>query len=878
MDFTDTHLWRSSLGAQLTEFQPERERLRNAFHAFRRGVATLAAEIASSLPTFTVHDISHIDALWGVADTIVGEGYEVTPLEAFALGGAFLLHDLGMGLAAWPERDRALTNHPRWKETVASLFRRAHGRAPRPEDLNDPTPEMSRQATQEMLRVLHAEHAERLPECQWRDDETGTNHTLLEDEHLRFHLGPLIGKIAHSHWWDATRLSAEFSIVKAAPSGFPKSWTLDALKVAALLRVADAAHLDDRRAPRLLRAARQISGAARSHWIFQGHLGQVHLDGDRLAFTATRPFALNESEAWWLAFDTIQMVDRELHGIDAVLSEAIRPRFAARSVRGSESPERFSNLVPVSGWQPVTARVQVGDVAGLVERLGGKQLYGDDPTVPLRELIQNATDAVKARRALEGRGAAWGSITVRLAVDGDGAWLEVEDTGLGMSRAVMTGPLLDFGESYWTSPLCREEHPGLPTSGFEPIGRFGIGFFSVFMYGEKVLVTSRPFDAAVGETHSLEFRTGLGTRPVLYKEERKKLREGGTRVRVLLKDDPHSKKGLLNFGWQRAPGTLAQLCTWLAPALEVDLWVEENNSTTRVVQANDWQTLDPFELLHRLNLEDRLTNGERENDDLRALANRVRPMMLEGQLVGRCAIMQKDRGTLITERGRPSAVTVGGLRSDNAQSIAGILVAQPNRADRASATPIVPLPELSRWATEQASLLTLKPGTDEVDGGDIVHLLGGDTLDFPIARHQSGLLNTSQIAAVFRDATEVYASSSASFSYWYEPDRPRTLLPTVLGVSGGSPGILNGGNFGRTHGGASWPHDPKEPGDWRDRSLLGLAIQTLASAWGVAPEAVVAASEFASDEHPITREIGTIGSRKWFDSVNIIRRPPPKEA
>lgn len=875
MDFTDTHLWRSSLGPELIEFQPERERLRNAFLGFRRGVAVLAAEIGAALPTFTVHDVTHIDALWGVADTIVGEDYEITPLEAFVLGGAFLLHDLGMGLAAWPERERALKTHPRWRETIASLFRRNHGRAPRLDELNEPTPEMSRQATLEMLRVLHAEHAERLPECQWRDDETRATHTLLEDEHLRFHLGPLIGRIAHSHWWDATRLTAEFPTIKAAPSGFPKGWTIDALKVACILRVADAAHLDDRRAPRLLRAAREIAGTARSHWIFQGHLGQVHREGDRLAFTATRPFSLDESEAWWLALETIQMVDRELHGVDAVLSEANRSRFAARSVRGSESPERFSSLVPVARWQPVSARVRVGDVAGLVERLGGRQLYGDDPTVPLRELIQNAADAVKARRALEGRAPQWGSISVRFVVDSDGTWLEVEDTGLGMSRAVMTGPLLDFGESYWTSPLCREEHPTLTTSGFEPIGRFGVGFFSVFMYGEKVIVTSRPFDAAVSETYSLEFRTGLGSRPVLYKDERNKLREGGTRVRVLLKVDPHSKEGMLNVGWRRERGTLSQLTTWLAPALEVDLYAVEDSQVIPVIRANDWETLDPLALLRRLNLEDQLSNGDRDDDELRALAQRVRPLMQDGRVVGRCAIMQNRILRAATDSGRPSAVTVGGLRADHTQTIAGILVAEPNRADRASATPIVPLHELSRWASEQASLLTVDPVTNEIDGVEVIHFLGGQTFDFPIARHETGLLNASQISAMFGGCEEIYASSSASFSHWYEPHRPRTLHANVLGVSGGWPGILNGGNWGRSYGGGSWPHDPKQSDDLHERSLLGLVIRTLASAWGVAPEAVVAASQFYSEKSKINREIGTVDGRPWHDNVHIIRRPPP---
>ncbi|MBA2593659.1 MAG: hypothetical protein M3495_02490 [Pseudomonadota bacterium] len=45
------------------------------------------------MPGLTVHDITHLDALWRVADQIAGPDYPINPAEAFVLGGAFLLHD-----------------------------------------------------------------------------------------------------------------------------------------------------------------------------------------------------------------------------------------------------------------------------------------------------------------------------------------------------------------------------------------------------------------------------------------------------------------------------------------------------------------------------------------------------------------------------------------------------------------------------------------------------------------------------------------------------------------------------------------------------------------------------------------------------------------
>jgi hypothetical protein len=61
--------------------------------------------VQNSLPTksiminhdqqgFTVHDITHIDALWGIASLVVAEDFPMTPTEGFVFGGAILVHDL----------------------------------------------------------------------------------------------------------------------------------------------------------------------------------------------------------------------------------------------------------------------------------------------------------------------------------------------------------------------------------------------------------------------------------------------------------------------------------------------------------------------------------------------------------------------------------------------------------------------------------------------------------------------------------------------------------------------------------------------------------------------------------------------------------------
>lgn len=122
--------------------------------------------------------------------------------------------------------------------------------------------------------------------------------------------------------------------------------------------------------------------------------------GDRLRFTSTRPFELARADAWWLCADAMTTVDAKLRSVGRLLEDLGRPAFAMRGVVGAESPERLRQTIPTQEWEPVDARVRVSNVARLLVRLGGRQLYGDDPLVPLREAIQNAADAVRARRYL----------------------------------------------------------------------------------------------------------------------------------------------------------------------------------------------------------------------------------------------------------------------------------------------------------------------------------------------------------------------------------------------------------------------------------------------------------------------------------------------
>jgi hypothetical protein len=86
-------LWQRTLADQSDRLKLPREILRLAFLSFRDRTSQLVGEIGALLPGLTVHDITHLDTLWSVADQIAGPDYPLNPAEVFVLGGAFLLHD-----------------------------------------------------------------------------------------------------------------------------------------------------------------------------------------------------------------------------------------------------------------------------------------------------------------------------------------------------------------------------------------------------------------------------------------------------------------------------------------------------------------------------------------------------------------------------------------------------------------------------------------------------------------------------------------------------------------------------------------------------------------------------------------------------------------
>ena len=348
---------------------------------------------------------------------------------------------------------------------------------------------------------------------------------LLDDAELRQAFGAAIGRVAHSHHWDIERVAETLLDNIGAGTVLPADWSVSERKVACLLRCADAAHIDRRRAPTILYAATRPSGISDVHWGAQNKINKPVVDGSTLIYSAGQPFKSSDAASWWLAYDLVRLVDKEIRASNAMLEELKFTPLQVQQVLGAESPRALSIHLRPDGWRPIDAEVRVSDPVHLAQTLGGHHLYGEDVLAPFRELLQNSADAIRARRQLENRPTSWGTIRVTVEAVPDepnSCWVHVDDNGIGMTERVLCGPLIDFGKSIWNSPLLREEFPGLQSKNIRPIGKFGIGFFSVFEIAKPIQVTSKHCEAGMSEAKVLEFRS-LATRPLLRPAEAKEL-------------------------------------------------------------------------------------------------------------------------------------------------------------------------------------------------------------------------------------------------------------------------------------------------------------------------------------------------------------------
>jgi molecular chaperone HtpG len=152
----------------------------------------------------------------------------------------------------------------------------------------------------------------------------------------------------------------------------------------------------------------------------------------------------------------------------------------------------------------------------------------------LRELVSNASDALEKARFESSRVSEAADpdlpLEIRISMDKDKKVLVVSDTGIGMTKEELMeniGTIARSGSAEFLKK-AREEKGGLENL----VGRFGVGFYSVFMVAGEVVIRTRSIRA---QAPAVEWKSdGLGAYEIRELDEDMKR---GTRIEIHLKEE-----------------------------------------------------------------------------------------------------------------------------------------------------------------------------------------------------------------------------------------------------------------------------------------------------------------------------------------------------
>lgn len=722
MDYKKTSLWKNSLGNEDKYGNNEqRQQLISSFINARDNACAVLDKIRVDFPNLTVHDINHVDALWRVASVIIGETYEVNPLEGYVLGCAFLMHDAVLSYDAAGGIEH-LREQVEWKDYFEDLRYE--------KSLSEK--EILFETDFKTIRLLHAKKAEELYQ-QLFTREDGSSFYIIEDKSLREHYGEIICKIAGSHHWnidDVEKLDTQLP----ATSGYPQEWRINPLKLACILRCADAGHIDDGRAPDYLFELLRIHGVSKNHWIAQNRLSQLDSDindPDKVVIKSTISFKEEDFAAWNVAYDAIKILDHELKSSNELLRIKGIKEFKAKSVCGAGSREELSKYIHTVGWEPYDACVHISNVEDIIKNLGGEKLYGKDHKleIVLRELIQNSRDAIAARRKIDSDYN--GAIHISIKEDDDGIWFSVMDDGVGMSVSTIKNYFLNFGKSFWGSDLAKREFSGLKSSGFKSIGQFGIGFYSIFMVASKVIVKTRKYDASLDDTLVLSFPNGLSLNPIVSHER------GKSNCSTIVKFLINNQKYEWNANYIITPGVTgylpfevpySKIIAHITAGIDVDVYYKEFEQAEIKVHQNIDEIKEESQEL--LNLLIDITYAKyRDNTSyleyIESNYKRLRRIEVDGIFYGFAALntfwsSQCAFFDIETVNGLAN-IDSGGRDGD----FLGFLINEPLTAKRDNKLDCI---DRNQWAKEQYEILR-KNGLKEYDKLYLPYVLGKYGID-----------------------------------------------------------------------------------------------------------------------------------------------------
>lgn len=268
-----------------------------------------------------------------------------------------------------------------------------------------------------------------------------------------------------------------------------------------LLRVADYLQLDADRAPATLLGLRQPESLQTlEEWNKHGAVSTISWHGRDPLGIHIEVLPTHGLRTYLALEELFDGLERELALTTGILSEIYRTapfqalRLSRQRVHTNLESAALQDALPF-----VPRRTALSSDEDLF-RLVIDDLYGKQPGVAVRELLQNAVDAVRERwrQGLQGDGSVGeddelGDAEVLVSVEerADGHVLRIKDHGVGMTADTIERFFLTAGASFGPSMAERESLSVEDSVRTAKAGRFGVGAFAPFLLGPCYEVRTR---------------------------------------------------------------------------------------------------------------------------------------------------------------------------------------------------------------------------------------------------------------------------------------------------------------------------------------------------------------------------------------------------
>lgn len=415
--------------------------------SFVEHISPILASTVNYFPYYTRHDAHHgfrviqrIHQILNQDSFISGNPSALTPVEVFLLIASAYAHDLGM------------TVFPGEEIKLADML------GIKPDELQ------TSKAVQSYLRDNHSRRG-----GDYINDNAADLGVPINI------IGPL-DWMMKSHNLSIPELDRELTKPFAA-----QEKVIDVRQLATLLCIGDALEFSDTRVLdgvlNFLKADSspdsRISYLENMKHVCIGDSVAIDVDG-RVVVSGT----FSDAEVLSIAHHTFDQMEEWIRGYCDIERKSIIRRIRVR-------PEPFSRNLELRGARFERLGVRMSKKS-VIDLIASNAIWKQNSGIAIRELVQNAVEACRYRNYHTPASYSY-TPQVKLVFDRPTRTITVHDNGCGMSERVVLNHLLSVGNS-------RSRDPGYAVSGYFPIARFGIGFWSVFTISSSADIETASFE------------------------------------------------------------------------------------------------------------------------------------------------------------------------------------------------------------------------------------------------------------------------------------------------------------------------------------------------------------------------------------------------